>query len=86
MGTGRPDGAVVTDFVEDLARRTAARGWVGAPTLWGLVESRAAATPDALLAREDTGRELTFAQFEEACLRGCSRAPRPTTESAEAPA
>jgi cyclohexanecarboxylate-CoA ligase len=58
----------MTDFIEDLERRTEARGWVGAPTLWGLVECRAAATPDAVLAHEDTGRRLTFSQFREACL------------------
>ncbi len=59
---------VMTDFVEELERRTAARGWVGAPTLWGLIDRRAEATPDAVLAHEDTGHELTFSGFRQACL------------------
>jgi acyl-CoA synthetase (AMP-forming)/AMP-acid ligase II len=58
----------MADFVEQLAERTAARGWVGSPTLWGLIEARAEATPDAVLAHEDTGRELTFAGYRDACL------------------
>lgn len=58
----------MTDFLVDLERRTAARGWVGAPSLWGLIERRAAATPDSVLADEDTGRRLTFAEFRDACL------------------
>ncbi|MGO8873218.1 MAG: AMP-binding protein [Acidimicrobiales bacterium] len=58
----------MTDFVEQLADRTAARGWVGGSSLWGLIERRAAATPDALLAHEDTGHELTFAEYRDACL------------------
>ncbi len=58
----------MTDFIEELERRTSARGWVGAPTLWGLIERRAEATPDAVLAHEDTGRELTFSQYRRACL------------------
>ena len=52
-----------------MERRATARGWVFAPTLWGLIEARAAATPDALLAHEDTGAELTFAGYRDACLR-----------------
>ncbi len=59
----------MTDFVDDLEVRTAAHGWVSAPTLWELVERRVAATPDAVLAHEDTGAELTFAQYRDASLR-----------------
>jgi non-ribosomal peptide synthetase component E (peptide arylation enzyme) len=62
----------MTDFIEELEARTAARGWVGAPTLWELIERRAEATPDALLAHEDTGHELTFAGYREASLRAAA--------------
>jgi acyl-CoA synthetase (AMP-forming)/AMP-acid ligase II len=62
----------MTDFIEELETRTAARGWVGAPTLWGLIERRAAATPDGVLAHEDTGNELTFAGYRDACLRAAA--------------
>ncbi len=62
----------MTDFIEELDQRTAARGWVGAPTLWGLVERRAEVTPDAVLAHEDTGRELTFSQFRQASLEAAA--------------
>ena len=58
----------MTDFIEQLEERTSARGWIGAPSLWELIERRAAATPEAVLAREDTGRELTFAGYRDACL------------------
>jgi acyl-CoA synthetase (AMP-forming)/AMP-acid ligase II len=60
------------DARSQMEQRAAARGWVFAPTLWGLVEARAAATPDAVLAREDTGRELTFAGYRDACLRAAA--------------
>lgn len=66
------DDGLMADFIEELDRRTAARGWVGAPTLWGLIERRAAATPDAVLAHEDTGKELTFAGYRDACLRAAA--------------
>ena len=56
----------MTDFIQQLAERTAARGWVGPPTLWGLIERRAEATPDAVVVHEDTGRELTFAGYRHA--------------------
>ena len=62
----------MSDFVEDLAARTAARGWVGGNSLWQVIERRADATPDALLAHEDTGAELTFAQYHDACLRAAA--------------
>ena len=55
-----------------MAARTAARGWLGAPSLWGLIERRAAATPDAVLARDDAGRELTFAGYRDAGLRAAA--------------
>ncbi len=62
----------MTDFIEQMAERTEARGWVGAPSLWELIERRAAASPDAVLAHEDTGRELTFLQYRDACLRAAA--------------
>ena len=55
-----------------MERRAAARGWVFAPTLWQLIEARAAASPHAVLAHEDTGRELTFAGYRDACLRAAA--------------
>ena len=55
-----------------MEERAQARGWVFAPTLWGLIEARAQATPDAVLAHEDTGRELTFAGYRDACLRAAA--------------
>jgi len=55
-----------------MEQRAAARGWVFAPTLWQLIEERAAATPDAVLAHEDTGKELTFAGYRDACLRAAA--------------
>ena len=61
-----------TDFIDELGQRTAARGWVGASTLWELIERRAAATPDAVLAHEDTGKELTFGAYRDACLRAAA--------------
>jgi acyl-CoA synthetase (AMP-forming)/AMP-acid ligase II len=62
----------MTDFVDEIELRTGARGWVGAPTLWGLVERRAEVTPDGLLAQEDTGHRLTFSGFRAACLRAAA--------------
>ncbi len=56
------------DVIEQLAARAADRGWAWAPTLWHLVESRAGTTPDAVLAREDTGKVVTFAGYRDACL------------------
>ena len=58
--------------ISGMAQRAEARGWVFAPTLWGLIEARAAATPDAVLAHEDTGAELTFAGYRDACLRAAA--------------
>ena len=58
----------MTDFIEELAERTTGRGWVGAPSLWELIQRRSARTPDAVLAREDTGRQMTYAEYRRACL------------------
>jgi cyclohexanecarboxylate-CoA ligase len=41
-------------------------------TLWEQVERRAAATPDALMARDENGRTLTFAQYRDAALRAAA--------------
>ncbi|MGD0881585.1 MAG: AMP-binding protein [Acidimicrobiales bacterium] len=60
------------DVTTQMQERADARGWVFAPTLWQLIEARAAATPDALLAHEDTGKELTFAGYRDACLRAAA--------------
>src|SRR3954453_5113762 len=38
---------------------------LAAPTLWGLIEARAAATPDAVLAVDEIGREMTFASYRD---------------------
>ena len=62
----------MTDFIDELMARTAARGWVGAATLWEVIDRRAEATPEAVLAHEDTGAELTFAQYRQACLRAAA--------------
>ncbi len=66
------DPDVMTDFIDELMARTAARGWVGAATLWEVIDRRAEATPEAVLAHEDTGAELTFAQYRQACLRAAA--------------
>src|SRR5665213_4195483 len=58
----------MTDFIEELAERTTGRGWVGAPSLWELIERRSARTPDAVLAREDTGRQMTYTDYRQSCL------------------
>ena len=60
------------DQRDAMEQRAASRGWVFDPTLWGLIEARAEATPDAVLAHEDTGRELTFAGYRDACLRAAA--------------
>ena len=62
----------MSDFVDELAQRVAARGWVGAPSFWELVERRAETSPEAVLAQEDTGAELTFAGYRDACLRAAA--------------
>ncbi|HEY5110548.1 MAG TPA: AMP-binding protein [Acidimicrobiales bacterium] len=60
------------EALAQMEQRAATRGWVFAPTLWQLIEARAAATPDAVLAHEDTGKELTFAGYRDACLRAAA--------------
>ena len=39
------DPGPMSDFVEDLAARTAARGWVGGNSLWQVIERRADGHP-----------------------------------------
>ena len=39
---------------------------IEAPTVWELVERRAAATPDARFALDEDGRSLTFAEYKDA--------------------
>jgi len=39
---------------------------VTAPTLWGLVEARAAATPDAVMLIDERDRTMTFAEYRDA--------------------
>lgn len=58
----------MTDFLDEITRRASAHDWLSAPSLWELIERRAAATPDDVLAHEDTGAVLTFAQYRDACL------------------
>ncbi len=60
------------EALAQMEQRAAARGWVFAPSLWELIEARAEASPDAVLAREDTGNELTFAAYRDACLRAAA--------------
>jgi cyclohexanecarboxylate-CoA ligase len=43
-----------------------------APTLWGLIEARAAATPDALMAVDEDGREMTFADYRDRVARAAA--------------
>ena len=40
---------------------------VTAPTLWALVEARAAATPDAIMLIDEHDRTMTFAEYRDAC-------------------
>ena len=40
---------------------------ITAPTLWALVEARAAATPDAVMLIDERDRTMTFAQYRDAC-------------------
>jgi acyl-CoA synthetase (AMP-forming)/AMP-acid ligase II len=42
------------------------------PTLWKLIEARAAATPDALLVVDEHDRTMTFAAYRDACLRAAA--------------
>ncbi len=60
--------AGAASVVERLARAGERPGWVGAPSLWSLVERRAATTPGRALAVEDTGARLTFGDYRDRCL------------------
>jgi cyclohexanecarboxylate-CoA ligase len=62
----------MTDFIDELTDRTRARGWVGAPSLWELIDRRADASPGVRLARDDTRREVTFSWYRDACLRAAA--------------
>lgn len=45
-------------------------GWISdEPTLWRLIEARAAATPDARLAIDEDGREISFVEYRQECER-----------------
>jgi acyl-CoA synthetase (AMP-forming)/AMP-acid ligase II len=41
-------------------------------TLWELVEARASASPDALMAVDESGREMTFAEYQERVERAAA--------------
>ncbi|HMT23135.1 MAG TPA: AMP-binding protein [Microthrixaceae bacterium] len=41
-------------------------------TLWDLIDARVAATPDAVLAVDETGRRVTFAEYAEAAERAAA--------------
>ena len=43
-----------------------------APTLWELIEARAAATPDAIMAVDELGREMTFAGYRDQVARAAA--------------
>ena len=45
---------------------------IAGSTLWQLVEARAAATPDALFAIDETDRTLSFAGYRDAALRAAA--------------
>jgi non-ribosomal peptide synthetase component E (peptide arylation enzyme) len=45
---------------------------ITAPTLWGLVEARAAATPDAIMLIDERDRTMTFAEYRDACERAAA--------------
>ena len=42
---------------------------LGADSFWGLIEARAAATPDALLGVDEHDRRMTFGEYRDACER-----------------
>ncbi len=60
------------EFLRTMPDRAGRRGWVWSASLWGLVERRADASPDAVMACDDGGRELTFAGYRDACLRAAA--------------
>jgi len=43
-----------------------------APTLWGLIEARAVATPEALMAVDEDGREMSFADYRDRVERAAA--------------
>lgn len=43
-----------------------------AGSLWGLIEKRAAATPDGLLAVDERDRRMTFGEYRDACERAAA--------------
>ena len=45
---------------------------LSAGSLWGLIEARTEATPDALFAVDDQDRELTFREYRDACLKAAA--------------
>ena len=45
---------------------------LSAGSLWGLIEARTAATPDALFAVDDQDRELTFREYRDGCLKAAA--------------
>ncbi|MDC0292386.1 AMP-binding protein [Candidatus Binatia bacterium] len=45
---------------------------LSAGSLWGLIEARTQATPDALFAVDDQDRELTFREYRDACLKAAA--------------
>ena len=54
-GSGAPAGnAGNAGLIESMQARADARGWVMAPTLWELIEKRSVATPDAVMAVDET--------------------------------
>jgi acyl-CoA synthetase (AMP-forming)/AMP-acid ligase II len=59
----------MSDLVDSIAERAAARDWVIAPTLWELIERRAAATPDALMSIDENDRSITYGAYRDQCLR-----------------
>jgi acyl-CoA synthetase (AMP-forming)/AMP-acid ligase II len=48
------------------------RAWVDGRSLWELIERRADATPEGLLAIDPTGRQMTFAEYRAAALRAAA--------------
>ena len=56
------------NVLDDMQARAEARGWVMARTLWGLIEKRASATPDAVMAVNENGKSMTFSEYRELCL------------------
>lgn len=61
------------DLLDEIDERAGARkGWVVAPTLWELVERRASATPDAVMAIDENDRSLTFGEYNDECAQAAA--------------